>query len=243
MAKLAGDHVQVLTGGYELSGDLNRIVIAEMRAMYDVTAFRDGVHKFIAGPRAASIEHLGYLNADTARAHPVLKDVALEGIVSVLLGQNADPVAGDPMYSLQVLQGRYGTTPAKGSYVPFGARFANQGELGGWGVTLTPPVSFLDTTTGTAVDHGAATPDGGSAYLHILEAAGSDTYTIVVEGSATGAFSGEETTLATFTLSGDQVGSERVALTGTIPRYTRWKATRSGSAGDTVRAAVNLVRF
>jgi hypothetical protein len=243
MTKLAGDHVQILVDGYELTGDSQRLTIMETSTPYDVTAFQDRVHKFILGQRTAGLEHAGYLNAQAAHSHPVLKSGTVTGVVSVVLGQNADPVVGDPMYSLLILQGRYGTAPAVGGYVPFGAQFANRGDLGGWGVALTPPVTFTTTTTGTAVDNGAATTQGGAACLHVLTAAVSDTYTFIVEGSATGAFAGEQTTLATFTLNGSQVGSERAAINGTIPRYTRWKATRSGSAGNTVKVALSLVRF
>jgi len=88
-----------------------------------------------------------------------------------------------------------------------------------------------------------STINGGSAFLHVLQAAGSDTYTIIVEGSATGAFSGEEVTLATFTLEASAQGSERIAISGTVHQYVRFKATRSGSAGDTVKIAASLVRF
>ncbi len=49
MAKLAGDHVQVLVDGYELTGDSNKITVSDVRDMYDVTAFADAVHRFIAG--------------------------------------------------------------------------------------------------------------------------------------------------------------------------------------------------
>ena len=76
-----------------------------------------------------------------------------------------------------------------------------------------------------------------------MTAATTDRYTIVVEGSATGAFGGEQTTLATFTLDASALGSERMAISGSIPQYVRYKATRSGSAGDTVQLAVGLVRF
>lgn len=243
MAKLAGDHVQVLTDGYELTGDLNRVAIADLRNMYDVTAFRDGVHKYIAGPPAASIEHIGYLNADAARSHPVLKDLAVEGVISVLVGQNADPAVGDPMYSLPVLQAHYGTAPALGGYVPFGARFSNKGSLGGWGVVLTPPVAFTNSTVGSGVNNDILTTNGGAAFLHVLRAATSDWYSFCVEGSATGVFAGEEVTVASFTLDGSKRGSERVAIAGAIPQYTRWKATRSGTAGDAVEIAINLVRY
>jgi hypothetical protein len=108
--------------------------------------------------------------------------------------------------------------------------------------TLTPPVNFTDSVVGTMVDNVAASPKGGSVHLHVLTAAATDRYTFVVEGSSTGAFAGEQT-IWTFTLNAAAVGSERVAISVPIPRYTRWKATRTGSAGNTVRAAVSLVRF
>ena len=111
-----------------------------------------------------------------------------------------------------------------------------------WGVALAVPVEFTNSSNGSSVDNGAASSNGGAAYLNVLTAAGADTYTIVVEGSATGAFSGEQSTLATFTLNASALGSERAAISGTIPQYTRWKATRSGSAGDTVKIAVALIR-
>lgn len=240
---LAGDHVQVLVGGYELTGDSNRIAPTDQRDMYDVTSFGDEVHKFLPGARTMSLDHAGYLNRDEARSHPVLRDNTLDGIVSVFLGQNAAPVVGDPVYSLAALQSKYGTLPEIAKFVPFNATFANRGDLGGWGVALAVPVSFTNTTSGAAVNNGAATSRGGAAFLHVLQAAANDTYTIVIEGSATGAFSGEQTTLTTFTLDASDVGSERLALPDTIPQYTRWKATRTGSAGDTVKLAISLVRF
>lgn len=239
----SGDHVQVLVDGYELTGDSQRLTLGDRRSVYDVTTFGDAAHKFLPGPRQATLEHAGSLNAAAARSHPVLRSGRVHGGVSVLLGQNAAPAVGDPTYSLWVQQGRYQALPEMGKYVPFTAAFANAGALGGWGVALAIPTSFTDTTSGTPVDHDSATPGGGSAFLHILQAAASDRYTISVEGSATGVFGGEQTTLATFTLDGAALGSEQQSMAGPIPPYVRWKATRSGSAGDTVRIALNLVRF
>lgn len=244
MTKLAGQHVQVLVDGYELTGDMNHISIPDARDVYDVTAFGDVVHKFIAGRRTVTLEHSGYMNADSARSHPALSGDAVEGIATVLLGQNAAPADGDPAYSLAIRQGKYSVIPKFGSFVSFSATLANRGELGGWGLALGVPTSFTNTANGSAVDGGAASSDGGAAYLHLLTAAATDRYTLVVEGSTTGAFAGEESTLATFTLDGAEVGSEFITISGSIPRYTRWKATRAaGTAGDTVKIAVTLVRF
>lgn len=243
MPALAGDHVQVLVAGYELTGDSNSLNISDKRDMYDVSAFGDAAHKFVPGRRAMSLDHAGYLNAAAAGSHPVLRGATMDGVVSVLLGQNAAAVVGDPMFSLFTLQGKYNAMTEVGKFVPFGAMFVNKGTLGGWGTALAVPVSFTNTTNGTSVNNGGATTKGGAAFLHILAAAASDTYGITVQGSTTGAFAGEETTLAAFTLNASALGSERVAISGTIPQYTRWRAVRTGSAGNTVRIAVNLVRF
>lgn len=245
MTKLAGDNVRVLVAGYELTGDSNRVVVNDQRDMYDVTSFASEVHKFIGGKRNANLDHSGYLNAVAAASHPVLKGATVNGVVSVLLGQNADPTVGDPVYSLPVRQGRYASSVAVGNYIPFAALFANKGELGGWGVSLAPPTTFTDSTNGTAVDNGAATNAGGAAFLHVLEAAASDAYTLTLEGSDTGAFGGEESVLGTFTADASALTSERLVIpsTTTIPRYVRWKAVRTGSAGDSVTIAVSLIRF
>lgn len=240
---LAGDHVQVLVDGYELTGDVNNVSINDARDTHDVTTFGDAVHRFIPGQRVTSLVHAGYLNPQVARSHPVLKAASLQGVVSVLLGQNTAPQTGDPTFSLMAIQGRYDSMQEKSKAVPFGALFANRGDLGGWGVALAVPTALTNSASGSSVDGGAASTRGGSAFLHILQAAASDTYVFTVEGSSTGAFGGEQTTLATFGLDASAVGSERVAIAGSLPRYTRWKAARTGSAGDSIKIAVNLVRF
>jgi hypothetical protein len=243
MAALAGDHVQVLVAGYELTGDLNTLTVNDKKEMYDVSTFGDAVHKFLPGRRMSSLDHSGYMNSTAARSHPVLKGISISGVVSLVLGQNTAPVVGDPSYCLSVLQGKYATVPETGKFVPFSASFNSQGNLGGWGRALAVPVTFTNTTTGSGVDNGASSANGGAAFLHVLQAAASDTYTIIVEGATNAGFSAGLTTLATFTLNASALGSERVAISGTIQQYTRFKATRSGSAGNTVKIAVFLIRF
>jgi hypothetical protein len=173
----------------------------------------------------------------------VLKGIDVSGVVSVMLGLNTAPAVGNPVYSLYVLQGKYQPTPEVNKVIPFSAAFATQGEAGGWGVALTPPVTFTNTATGTGVDNGASTANGGAANLHVLQAAASDTYTIIVEGATNAGFSTGLVTLATFTLNASAINSERVDISSTIPQYTRFKATRTGAAGNTVKIAVSLVRF
>lgn len=243
MGKLAGDHVRVLVGGYELTGDHNRITFDDSCRMLERTTFGDAAKHYLPGQRMMKLEHAGFVNADAARSHPVMQSAALEGVVSILLGQNATPAVGDPVFSLDTLQSRYSVNPQVDQIVPFSASFGNRGRLGGWGAILAAPTNFINSTDGASVDGGSESSAGGAAHLHVMSAATSDTYVITVEGSTTGSFGGEQSTLATFTLNASQIGSERVAIDGVIPRYTRWKAVRTGSAGDTVQVAVTLIRF
>lgn len=241
---LAGDHAQILVGGYELSGDMQRVSVDDSRTLYDVTAFADAAHAYIPGRRQMGLDHTGYMNSDAARSHPVLKDAAVNGVVSLLLGSNSPPAVGNAMFSLMAEQEKYATLPEMGKFVPFSARFANTGGQSGWGVALAVPVSFTNTTTGSGVNNGAPTTKGGAAFLHLLQAAATDRYSIIVEGASDAGFTTGLVTLATFTLNASALGSERMAIAGTIPQFARFKATRvSGSANNPVRIAVGLVRF
>ena len=242
MPKLAGDHVQVLVDGYELTGDSNRVSIDEARDLFDITAFGDEVRKFSPGQRMMALQHAGFMNSAEAGSHPVLQGAAVDGVFSLYLGQNAAPMVGDPVFSLLARQGRYGALPQVNRMIPFRAGFANRGEDGGWGIALTQPVDVTGTTAGEAVDNGVASADGGLACLHVLEAAAGDAYVITIEGSATGAFSGEESVLATFALDGRALGSELVAIDGAMPRYVRWKATAAPAATERARIAISLIR-
>jgi hypothetical protein len=238
---LAGDHVKVLVAGYDLTGDHNKIVIDDKRKLLAANVFGDAVEKYVPGQRQPKLQHSGYFNPDSARSHPVLNGVAVDGVVSVLMGQNADPVVGDPVYNLLTQQEMYQTNAQFGEVIPFSANFSPRiGMDAGWGVALAVPVSFTNTITGSSVDNGAASSNGGAAFLHILQAAASDTYAIVVESSPDNS---AWSTLATFTLNASALGSERLSLPTSIPRYLRFKATRTGSAGDTVRLAIAIVRF
>jgi len=243
MSKLSGDHVQVLVDSYEITGDSNHISINEDRNVLDATAFGDEVRKFVAGQRVMAVRHAGFVNSDEAGSHPALKKVDVDGLVSVYVGDNAEPTTGAPVFSFLPQQGRYGTLPQVNRMIPFQAVFANRGDGGGWGVALTSPIELIGSFRGNAVDNGVSTDTGALACLHVLKAAVSDAYTISIEGSSTGGFTGEESTLAIFTLNTQTLGSEQVKIDGEIPRYLRWKAIIDDAAQDRVKIAISLTRL
>jgi hypothetical protein len=241
---LAGDHVQVLLGGYDLTGDSQKVKVQLERVQHDVTCFGDGAHKFINARRKLMVEHEGLMNPQTARSHPILRSSSVSGVFSVLVGQNAAPALGDVVFSAAVLQAKYRIGADMSQAIPFMASFSqNLGETAGWGRLLAAPTTISISTAGGILDNAAATTNGGVAFLHLLGAAASDTYSFRVEASTTGAFGGEETLLGTFSLNASSLGSERLALTGTIPRYLRWRAIRTGSAEDNIRLALSVQRY
>jgi hypothetical protein len=233
--------LQVLVDAYELTGDHNQISIEDSFKLLDATSFGMAAERYIAGQRSMSLSHKGYLNPAAAASHPVLKGIAVNGVVSLLVGQNAAPVMGDPVYNLLTQQEFYQTKPEIGQVIPFSAKFANRGEVGGWGVALAVPTSITNSSTGSNLDNGAASSNGGAAFLHILTDTISDSYLIEIEGSANGSSAWGQ--VAEFDADALALGSERVAIVGSIPRYLRYKATRFGSGGDTLRFAISVVRF
>ncbi len=243
MSKLTGDHVQVLVDGYDITGDSNHVSINEDRDVFDITAFRDKVRKFVPGQRMMAVQHAGFMNSGEAGSHPALKGADLAGLFSVYVRENAEPKAGDPVFSMLTRQGRYGALPQVNRMIPFQAVFANQDENGGWGVALTNPRHIIGSSAGGALDNGASTDGGGLACLHVLDAAASDAYTFSIEGSDSGAFAGEESVLATFALDGGALGSEQVKINRIIPRYVRWVATADPAARDRIKVAISLIRI
>lgn len=106
------------------------------------------------------------------------------------------------------------------------------------GVILENGTTVTADTDGTANNNGAGTSNGAVFHLHVTAYSGFTSDDIIVEGSTTGAFASEETTIASFTqVTG--LTSERVEVTGTVPRYLRVvdDVTGTGSITRTVAVA------
>lgn len=233
---LNGQMTTILVDGANLTSDSNTITIEDGYEMFDQTAYVSEVQCFVPTVRRAAIHHRGFLNPSENGSHPALRQVNVQGVVSIV----ADDSPSALTYSFLSRQTRYQTLPQFGGAIPFSAQFQAHGAVG-WGVALANGVTFNTTTAGNIVDGNQASSEG-IAFLHILQAAASDTYTITLEGSASGSFTGEESALATFTLNGSALGSETLTISSAIPRYIRWVASRSGAAGDTIKITINLVR-
>jgi hypothetical protein len=239
---LAGTHLRVLTGQYELTGDLNQITIQEARLLYDVTAFGDSTHHYLKGIRKAEVDHVGYLNTDAGRSHPVLHSGQFKGHVSVLVGQNRAPQVGDPAYTLTTQQGKYTSFSEVAKHIPFGASFAaSSGNAGGWGVLVADLTPITADSFGSILDLGQAPAVSATAYVHILEPS-TLPCGIYLQGSASGTFSGEEYQLLSTPFDGTVSGSFVRLTAFSLPRYVRYQVYAPLGIGGTLRFALNLVR-
>lgn len=106
------------------------------------------------------------------------------------------------------------------------------------GVVLENNTTVTATTDGTAHNNGAATTNGAVFHLHTTAFTGLTSNAVTIEGSTTGAFAGEETTVATFTTITAATwafgsGAQRVEVTGSVPRYVRAVDTIAGTGSTT----------
>lgn len=109
--------------------------------------------------------------------------------------------------------------------------------------TLLSTATITADTDSTAHNNGAATTNGAVFHLHVTAYSGFTSDAIIVEGSATGAFAGEETTIATFTTQTAATfalgGSQRLTVTGTVPQYLRVADDVTGTGSITRTVAVS----
>jgi hypothetical protein len=102
--------------------------------------------------------------------------------------------------------------------------------------------TITNTTTGTGVldPTNAAVTAACWGTLHCYGTPlAADTYTVVIEHST--AVSSGYATLMTFTLTGSTRGAERIVVaSGTINKYRRVVATRTGSAGNSFGFSVHF---
>ena len=107
------------------------------------------------------------------------------------------------------------------------------------GVILENATTVTTDTDGTAnTGPAGGTSNGAVAHLHVTAYSGLTSDDIIIEGSTSGAFGGEETTVFTFTQVTD-VTSERIEVTGTVPRYLRVVDDVTGTGSITRTVAVS----
>jgi hypothetical protein len=105
------------------------------------------------------------------------------------------------------------------------------------GVLLAAWGAVTANTNGTGVDNSAASTNGGAAYLEVSAFSGFTGVAVKIQDSADNS-SWADVTGGAFTSITAAQTAQRIAITGTIRRYTRYVATVTGSGSITLAVAL-----
>jgi len=236
MAFKHGSKAAVYYGGLDLSGYLTSASLALAVETADTTTFGNTWRTALPGLAQGTYDFEGKYDPGVTQLET---DIAAqtEGVLTVCPGGSA---VGDLARLVPALSTAYGQSSVIDDAVGVS-----------WGVTGAAALAFgtlihngedTNTTTGSAIDQGAATSLGWTGHLHVTLVDGGS-WVVTIDDSSTG--SSGWAVIATFAAK-TGVGAERLrsaAATTTVKRYIRVVATRTGgSVGNGVTYALAFAR-
>ena len=233
MAVIHGSNADAFLNGYDVGEFFNNVRYSANRDIHDVTVFNSGGNKeYSPSPIDEStasasgfFDHDAVTDADGGD-YALEAAVASQAMTSVFCwfpgGASAVGARGRALegaitnYEIEDDSGNVAT-----------ASMEMTSNVGVEPVDLLATLAArVNSFTGTSDDNGAATTEGGSAYLQVTDVT-SGTLPVIVEHSTDDAVWSTKGTFSNVTADHD---SERIALSGTINRYTRASATGTYSA-------------
>jgi hypothetical protein len=234
VSKINGLGMRFLTGGYDISGDVNAIdTISTSVALWDTTDITQSAHSRTPTLKDGSMAFTVFL--DTANAHPVLSALPTTDTIMAALVQTT---LGNPAACLNAKQ--VGYDPTRSATGELTLKVSGEGNSYGleWGKQLTAGLRTDTTATaGTTLDNGAQTTFGAQAYLQVTAFTGTDTTIIVEHSSDDSSYSA----LITFTQVTAAPFAQRASVSNvtTVKRYLRaYTTTSAGFSSATFSVVV-----
>ena len=236
----AGKSAALYSAGYDLSAHFRSGSISGEAGVEDGTTWGDNSHEYVPTLLDHAASFSGFFDGTATTGLDALLAAALGGNDAPIMAwlPNGGATAGDRGYGIVADVTSYEVNDEVDGLIEVSAEV--QGN--GWFpvLVITPKATFTATDTGAARDGLAANTTGGSGFLQVFSVSAGDTIDAVIQDSADG--STGWTTICTFAqVTAGNVSGQRVAITGTIRRYTRAVLTLGG-AGISIVAAVQLHR-
>lgn len=249
MAVIHGSKADIFLNGYNAGDWFNTVTSAASKELNDATVLNNAGYKmYHARMKEATFTMAGFFDAvadadlgDAATLDPDMGDYALNAMIQGgVVGGADDVLLHFPAGADTVGNVCYGAKGAATTYSLEGG----SGDLLGASVELTSCVgrerckqltllgTEEDAFEGDDVDNGAATTDGGSAYLMVTEVI-SGNLPVVIEHSADGL---SWSTLASFTSVAARA-FERITFAGTVEQHVR--AVADGTYEATFLVAIH----
>lgn len=237
MSKLAGKDAVYLVNGYLFSSFASAYEVAQGVDPVDISGFGEGSKNYTPGMQTAKITADMFWDKAANSVHAALK-TPTTGYVSIL---PEGYTLGNPSISMPFMQANYSPKAAVTDAIKVGTiNFESYGNNVGIenGVALAH-ATITNTATGTGVDDptGAAVTAACGGVLHLWGTPlAADTYVIKIQHSTDNSTWAD---LITFVSTGASRTAERIVVaSGTVNRYRRALATRTGSAGNSLGYSV-----
>lgn len=226
-------HCRVYVDGVDLSGYSRSFgVLGWMADAEQDSALTDGVKNVLIGKPDITAGPLNtFLDNDAAGAFALLKSGTGTRLLTAVIGSNAAPVAGNPVFSWEFEQVSYGMEQGSGFVavnVPFGgASYASTLTYKRpWGVVLQPKATVTAANTAVGIDdNGASSALGGIFIYHLFSSDG--TLTLSVDDAAANSGDGDFDALSGATSGSIDAsvspasGMVPLSTTATVRRYLR----------------------
>ena len=229
MAKVNGLNVRFYVEGYDLSGDANALsAMGYTNELLDVTALDSSARKRIIGIVDSEITCDAWFDNAASKQHAIWtsnsgKQPTTDQEIVIPFGS----AVGDQFVGLVAKQGTYSVTRSPGSAISANAVFSANGSAAEFGEMLTAHDDTHSTAgSGTVVDSGASSSNGGTGYLQLLSLdSGSVTVNLQESTSSGGSYS-NFMTFSTVAAAAAPA-AERLTMEGTVQRYI--KVTTTGT--------------
>ncbi len=236
MAFVHGKDAEVAMGSFAITGYLRGVEDGAEVELADVTVLGDEGHRFVPGLDTGTLSFDGVFDNTVAATG---QDATVEALkqaasASVITVAPAGFALGNRVSSCEARLNNYAIASPVTDAVGFQAGWQTDGQVDK-GVALSALASVSATANGTGVDNGAASTNGAVGWLHVPVNTRDGSITVKVQHSTDNSVF---TDLITFTVvSASTITSERVAVTGTVNRYTRVQWTVAGSTGAATMVA------
>jgi hypothetical protein len=230
MAFTHGKNTKVYANGYDLTGFFMSSSSESTRDVAETTVFGLNEKTYLPGLRDATLSLEGRFDGAAAAVDERLSVILGADASSVWLIWPEGDVVGKRGAGFDALQTNYAVDAPLDDVV--GVSCELQSNVGREAV-ISHHALGAETANqnGAAQDGGAATANGGAGYLQVTAFSGFTNIVVKVQDSVDGAAGWADIlTFATVTAAN---AKERVAITGTVRRYTRYTITVTGSGSAT----------
>lgn len=225
-----GKNVKVFVDEFDFSSYFNDVSASTTVETAETTSFGSDAKEYITGLRDGTVSLSGMFEGTASVGTDDYFETVLGADVKqkVIVASEGHTLGGRAVM-LESDATSYEVSGAIADVVQASAEFQSS-EGVEHGVILSSGAAITATGTGTGVDNGAATSNGGVGYLSVPVNTRNGNVTVKIQASADNSTFAD---LITFTVvSSATKTSERVEVTGTVARYLRVSYTVAGATGS-----------